>query len=126
MKRLKNEGGFTLIELIVVIVILGVLAVIAVPKYMDIRKQAEQGTANGVTAALRGAIAIAHAKYLMDNTETYDNAAIVANLETEDVEVSVLGTTGFTASFPSGNIYTWSYTDDDTTDDLPAKVADTW
>jgi len=87
MKRLKNEGGFTLIELVVVIVILGVLAVIAVPKYLDIRAQAEQGVANGVTAALRGAIAIQHARYLMDNTVVYTDDSIIAAIDQEGLTI---------------------------------------
>ncbi len=36
----SNQGGFTLIELIMVIVILGLLSVVAIPKYVDMRTQA--------------------------------------------------------------------------------------
>jgi len=124
MKTLKNEGGFTLIELVVVIVVLGILAVIAVPKYMDIRAEAEKGVATGVTSALRGAIAIAHAKYLMDNTKTYAASDIVGNLETEDVTVSSPAATSIKALFASGNSYTWTYTA--RSGDTPAKVAKGW
>jgi len=124
MKRLKNEGGFTLIELVVVIVILGILAVIAVPKYMDLRVQAEEGVATGVTAALRGAIAIAHAKYLMDNTQTYDADAIVAAIEQEGLTSLVNASDTITATFPSTNTYTWTYTDNAGT--TPATVAKGW
>lgn len=121
MKRFKNEGGFTLVELVVVIVILGILAVIAVPKYMDLRVQAEEGVATGVTAALRGAIAIAHAKYLMDNDQTYDDDAIVAAIEQEGLTSLTAADDVITATFPSTNTYTWTYTPMD--GDTPAKVA---
>ncbi len=37
----KSNRGFTLIELILVIVILGVLSAVAIPKYKDVRENAE-------------------------------------------------------------------------------------
>ncbi len=37
---LKNEEGFTLLEIIAVIVIMSILAVVAVPKYFDLQEQA--------------------------------------------------------------------------------------
>ena len=124
MKRLKNEDGFTLIELVVVIVVLGVLAAIAVPKYLDIRAEAEKGVATGVTCALRGAIAIAHAKYLMDNTKTYTASDIVSNLETEDITVTSPSATSIKALFASGNSYTWTYTA--RSGDTPGSVTKGW
>ena len=41
LNKLKNQKGFTLIELIVVIAILGILAVIAVPKFSGIQSAAK-------------------------------------------------------------------------------------
>ena len=45
---MKKQQGFTLIELIVIIVILGILAVTAVPKYVDMKTDAELAAADGV------------------------------------------------------------------------------
>ena len=40
--RLKNEEGFTLIEIIAVLVIMGILAAVAVPKSFDLQTQARE------------------------------------------------------------------------------------
>ena len=120
MKKFRNEKGFTLIELIVIIVILGILSVVAVPKYLDLRADAEKGTAKGVTAALRGAVAISHARYLMSGTD-YNATTVANNVETEDITITEAGGT-ITATFPSTNTYDWTYTA--RVGDTPAKVAE--
>lgn len=47
-----GQGGFTLIELVMVIVILGILSAIALPKFIDLSSQASSAAANGVAGAL--------------------------------------------------------------------------
>ncbi|MDO8462058.1 MAG: type II secretion system protein [Deltaproteobacteria bacterium] len=53
----KAEGGFTLIELVLVIAILGILAVAALPSFINIVGNAETSARDGVVGGVRTGIA---------------------------------------------------------------------
>lgn len=61
---MKNQTGFTLIELIIVIVILGILAATAMPKFSDLRFDAKVATLEGLKGAMDAAAQIAHGTQL--------------------------------------------------------------
>lgn len=57
----QGQHGFTLIELVMVIVILGVLAAVAIPKFVDLKGDAQLSAIQGVAGAAASASAINYA-----------------------------------------------------------------
>jgi len=105
---LRSQKGFTLIEIIAVLVILGILAAVAIPKYLSMADEARIKAAQGAVAEVKGRLASAQAKYMMQNSGTaptspqlfnyatsangYVNATNLANVGTDFSIIVATGT----------------------------------
>ncbi|AYF14057.1 type II secretion system protein [Vibrio parahaemolyticus] len=74
---MKRQGGFTLIELVVVIVILGILAVTAAPRFLNLQDDARNATLEGLSGAIQGASGIVYGKAAIQGVESSTTAVNV-------------------------------------------------
>jgi len=77
---MRNEKGFTLIEIIAVLVILGILAAVAVPKYVDIQEEAKMAAAKGQIAEMKSSANLAYAKLYLKNAAQPTAGEIITEL----------------------------------------------
>lgn len=66
-QTLSKTAGFTLIELVVVVIVLGVLASVALPKFINLQRDAKIATLSGIAGQLEEQSNIVHMKAMVDN-----------------------------------------------------------
>jgi len=64
MRTAGRQGGFTLIELVVVITILGILAAFAIPRFVSLESEARAAATTSLAGSLRSSAAMSHALWL--------------------------------------------------------------
>jgi len=65
---LKNQQGFTLVEIIAVLVILGILSAVAVPKFIDMQDDAKEKAVQGAMSAAISNASLSYSKFLLSNS----------------------------------------------------------
>jgi MSHA pilin protein MshA len=72
MRISAKQGGFTLIELVVVITILGILAAFAIPRFVGMEVQARTASRDALAGSVRSGAALAHALWLANGSNGAD------------------------------------------------------
>lgn len=89
----RNQQGFTLIEIIAVLVLLGILAAVAVPKYMDLTTTAREKAAVGQIAEVKGRLSSGLNGYMLANNGAVPATAAALVTYVNTVKADACGTT---------------------------------
>lgn len=121
MSALRNQRGFTLMELMVVIVIVAILAAVAVPLYVNYVKDAQRTEAKGAIGAIITAQQAYYQRSAMEGAATYaDLATLKGDNDPSDpkyvdlTEPEVSWTFDISGPTPDGYTVTATHKDDAT------------
>ncbi len=102
---MRNQQGFTIIELVVVIILLGIMAATALPRFMDVTDEAHDSVVSGVLGGMQSGMALYRAQWIAEGQP----AASTAITEFGGLRVTPEG-------YPYGTVDN-SATDDDVVND---------
>ena len=102
-KKLTNQKGFTLIEIIAVLVILGILAAVAVPRYLDLQGEAKVKAAQAQVAEIKGTLSTAWGRAMLNG----NGVATIANVMTQ---ANITSGTAFTTGTAPADVWNQTVT----------------
>lgn len=80
-KRMTNQDGFTLVEIIAVLILLGILAAVAVPKYFDLTAEAEEKALDAAVSELNARENMAWGEIKLSAAGWVDDAGVITAVE---------------------------------------------
>lgn len=122
---MKKQGGFTLIELVVVIVILGILAVTAAPRFLNLQGDAREASLKGLQGAMKGAAGITYGKAAIQGIEKQPSDSITVDGGTIAIVYGYPAATSAGIVAAMAEMSDWSVAEDSTTKSLVVTFKNT-
>lgn len=91
---MRNQKGFTLIEIIAVLVILGILAAVAVPRFINMQEDAQEYAVQGAIAALKSTATMEYAQALLQTPSTTTYSPSSATRDVGDFQGTISNAAG--------------------------------
>lgn len=97
---MKNQqGGWTLIEMVIVLIIVGILAAIAAPRFIDAVVAARIASLKMLAGTLQSAVTLTMAEYRLEGKSETSTST---NVSMEGVNVKVVAGSGIPQATPNG------------------------